>query len=184
MTTNHVSTGGDDPSKVVLDGLTFDDVLLLPAESNVIPSEANVSTRFSRNISLGIPVASAAMDTVTEARMAIAMAREGGIGVLHRNLSAAEQAEQVETVKRSESGMITNPVVCTPEMTIAEVDDLCARYRVSGLPVVDEGGRTGRPEGMVPVVMATRPDDGERVLATLRRHIEGRRTVVAAIDGV
>ncbi|MGX0118503.1 IMP dehydrogenase [Corynebacterium otitidis] len=141
MTTNHVSTGGDDPSKVVLDGLTFDDVLLLPAESNVIPSEANVSTRFSRNISLGIPVASAAMDTVTEARMAIAMAREGGIGVLHRNLSAAEQAEQVETVKRSESGMITNPVVCTPEMTIAEVDDLCARYRVSGLPVVDEGGR-------------------------------------------
>ena len=141
MTTNHVSTGGDDPSKVVLDGLTFDDVLLLPAESNVIPSEANVATRFSRNINLGIPVASAAMDTVTEARMAIAMAREGGIGVLHRNLSAAEQAEQVETVKRSESGMITNPVVCTPEMTIAEVDDLCARYRVSGLPVVDEGGR-------------------------------------------
>lgn len=138
MTEQRVSTGGDDPNKVALVGLTFDDVLLLPAESNVVPSEVDTSTQLTRNIRLGVPVMSAAMDTVTEARMAIAMARQGGIGVLHRNLSAEEQAEQVEIVKRSESGMVTDPVTCTPEMTIAEVDALCARFRISGLPVVDD----------------------------------------------
>ncbi|WP_018118415.1 IMP dehydrogenase [Corynebacterium mastitidis] len=135
-----VSTGGDDPNKVLLRGLTFDDVLLLPAESNVVPSDVDTSSQFTRNIRLGLPIASAAMDTVTEARMAIAMARQGGIGVLHRNLSATEQSEQVEIVKRSESGMVTDPVTCSPEMTIAEVDALCARFRISGLPVVDENG--------------------------------------------
>ncbi|MGV0438524.1 IMP dehydrogenase [Corynebacterium mastitidis] len=135
-----VSTGGDDPNKVLLRGLTFDDVLLLPAESNVVPSDVDTSSQFTRNIHLGLPIASAAMDTVTEARMAIAMARQGGIGVLHRNLSATEQSEQVEIVKRSESGMVTDPVTCSPEMTIAEVDALCARFRISGLPVVDEDG--------------------------------------------
>ncbi|MCH6196577.1 IMP dehydrogenase [Corynebacterium mastitidis] len=135
-----VSTGGDDPNKVLLRGLTFDDVLLLPAESNVVPSDVDTSSQFTRNIRLGLPIASAAMDTVTEARMAIAMARQGGIGVLHRNLSATEQSEQVEIVKRSESGMVTDPVTCSPEMTIAEVDALCARFRISGLPVVDEDG--------------------------------------------
>ncbi|KQB84222.1 IMP dehydrogenase [Corynebacterium oculi] len=135
-----VSTGGDDPNKVLLRGLTFDDVLLLPAESNVVPSDVDTSSQFTRNIRLGLPIASAAMDTVTEARMAIAMARQGGIGVLHRNLSATEQSEQVEIVKRSESGMVTDPVTCSPEMTIAEVDALCARFRISGLPVVDEQG--------------------------------------------
>ncbi|WKD59786.1 IMP dehydrogenase [Corynebacterium caspium] len=140
MTDKRVSTGGDDPNKILLNGLTFDDVLLLPAESNIVPSEVDTSAQFTRNIRLGIPVASAAMDTVTEARMAIAMARQGGIGVLHRNLSTQEQAEQVDTVKRSESGMVTNPVTCTPDMTIAEVDALCARFRISGLPVIDENG--------------------------------------------
>ena len=140
MTDQRVHTGGDDPNKVALYGLTFDDVLLLPAESNVIPSEVDVSSRFSRNINLGLPVASAAMDTVTEARMAIAMARQGGIGVLHRNLSIDEQAQQVEIVKRSESGMVTDPVTARPDMTITEVDDLCARFRISGLPVVDADG--------------------------------------------
>ncbi|APT88321.1 inosine-5-monophosphate dehydrogenase [Corynebacterium frankenforstense DSM 45800] len=140
MTQERVFTGGDDPNKVLLNGLTFDDVLLLPAESNVIPSEVDTSAQFTRNIRLGMPVASAAMDTVTESRMAIAMARQGGIGVLHRNLSAEEQAEQVETVKRSESGMVTDPVTCTPGMTLEEVDALCARFHISGLPVVDAEG--------------------------------------------
>ncbi|AJE32294.1 inosine 5'-monophosphate dehydrogenase [Corynebacterium humireducens NBRC 106098 = DSM 45392] len=140
MTDQRVSTGGDDPHKIALLGLTFDDVLLLPAESNIIPSEVDTSTQFTRNIRLGIPVISAAMDTVTEARMAVAMARQGGLGVLHRNLSAEEQAEQVEIVKRSESGMVTDPVTATPDMTIGEVDALCARYRISGLPVVDAEG--------------------------------------------
>lgn len=140
MSDNRVSTGGDDPNKVALHGLTFDDVLLLPAESNVVPSEVDTSAQFTRNIRLGMPLASAAMDTVTEARMAIAMARQGGIGVLHRNLSSEEQAEQVEIVKRSESGMVTDPVTANPDMTIQEVDDLCARFRISGLPVVNEDG--------------------------------------------
>ncbi len=141
MADNRVATGGDDPNKVLLNGLTFDDVLLLPAESNVIPSEVDVAAQFTRNIRLGIPVASSAMDTVTEARMAIAMARQGGIGVLHRNLSAEEQAGQVEIVKRSESGMVTDPITATPDMTLNEVDALCARYRISGLPVVDGAGK-------------------------------------------
>lgn len=140
MTDQRVSTGGDDPNKVALLGLTFDDVLLLPAESNIVPSEVDTSTRFTRNLRLGVPIISAAMDTVTEARMAVAMARQGGLGVLHRNLSSEEQAEQVEIVKRSESGMVTDPVTCTPDMTIGEVDALCARFRISGLPVVDENG--------------------------------------------
>ncbi len=140
MTDQRVSTGGDDPNKIALLGLTFDDVLLLPAESNIIPSEVDTSTQFTRNIRLGVPVISAAMDTVTEARMAVAMARQGGLGVLHRNLSAEEQAEQVEIVKRSESGMVTDPVTASPDMTIGEVDALCARFRISGLPVVDADG--------------------------------------------
>ncbi len=135
-----VPTGGDDPNKVALVGLTFDDVLLMPAASDVIPSEVDTSTKLTRNISLNIPIASAAMDTVTEARMAVAMARQGGIGVLHRNLSVDDQAQQVEIVKRSEAGMVTNPVTASPEMTIQQVDDLCARYRISGLPVTDEAG--------------------------------------------
>lgn len=121
-------------------GLTFDDVLLLPAASDVIPSEADTSSRVTKNISLRVPLVSSAMDTVTESRMAIAMARAGGMGVLHRNLSIADQAAQVETVKRSEAGMVTDPVTCSPHNTLAEVDAMCARYRISGLPVVDEKG--------------------------------------------
>ncbi|MFN3865953.1 MAG: IMP dehydrogenase [Demequina sp.] len=119
-------------------GLTYDDVLLLPGQSDVIPSEVNTSTRLTRGIRIAIPLASAAMDTVTESRMAIAMARHGGIGVLHRNLSIADQAHQVEIVKRSESGMISDPVTVGPDATLAELDALCGKYRVSGLPVVDE----------------------------------------------
>jgi IMP dehydrogenase len=121
-------------------GLTFDDVLLLPAASDLIPSSVETSSRLTREIRLRTPLVSSAMDTVTEARMAIAMARAGGMGVLHRNLSAADQAAQVETVKRSEAGMVTDPVTCRPNDTLAEVDAMCARFRISGLPVVDETG--------------------------------------------
>ncbi len=122
-------------------GLTYDDVLLLPGESDVIPSEADTSTQLTRGIRIAVPLVSAAMDTVTESRMAIALARLGGIGVLHRNLSIADQAHQVEIVKRSESGMITDPVTVGPDATLAELDALCAKYRVSGLPVVDDDRR-------------------------------------------
>ena len=119
-------------------GLTYDDVLLLPGESNVVPSGVNTKTRITKRIEINVPLLSSAMDTVTEARLAIAMARQGGIGVLHRNLSLENQASQVDLVKRSEAGMITHPVTTTPLANIQEVDDLCAKYRVSGLPVVDE----------------------------------------------
>lgn len=121
-------------------GLTYDDVLLLPGHTDVIPSEANTASRFTRRITLSKPLISSAMDTVTEARMAIAMARQGGIGILHRNLSIEDQADQVDKVKRSESGMITNPVTTHAEATVAEVDALCGQFRVSGLPVIDAEG--------------------------------------------
>ncbi|WP_370946499.1 IMP dehydrogenase [Amycolatopsis sp. cg5] len=128
------------PSKFAMLGLTFDDVLLLPAESDVVPSGVDTSTRLSRNVTLRIPLVSAAMDTVTEARMAIAMARQGGMGVLQRNLPIDVQATAVEIVKRSEAGMVTDPVTCSPEDTLAEVDALCARFRISGVPVTDAAG--------------------------------------------
>src|SRR4051812_31829363 len=121
-------------------GLTYDDVLLLPGHTDVIPSDAETRSRLTRRIEVATPLLSAAMDTVTEARMAIAMARQGGIGILHRNLSIADQAEMVDRVKRSESGMVSNPVTTTPDASVADVDALCATYRVSGLPVVDEDG--------------------------------------------
>jgi IMP dehydrogenase len=127
-------------SKFTEVGLTFDDVLLVPGYSDLQPGEADTTSRFSRNITLSIPLASAAMDTVTEARMAVAMARQGGIGILHRNLSVEEQAQQVDLVKRSEAGMVTNPVTCTPGHTLADVERLCATYRISGVPVTDERG--------------------------------------------
>ncbi|HVR00024.1 MAG TPA: IMP dehydrogenase [Mycobacterium sp.] len=135
-----VPTGGDDPHKVAMLGLTFDDVLLLPAASDVVPATADTSSQLTRKIRLKVPLVSSAMDTVTESRMAIAMARAGGMGVLHRNLPVAEQASQVETVKRSEAGMVTDPVTCRPANTLAEVDAMCARFRISGLPVVDSSG--------------------------------------------
>lgn len=135
-----VRTGGDDPNKVAMLGLTFDDVLLLPAASDIVPAAADTSSQLTRKIRLRVPLVSSAMDTVTEARMAIAMARAGGMGVLHRNLAIAEQAGQVEMVKRSEAGMVTDPVTCSPDNTLAEVDAMCARFRISGLPVVDDDG--------------------------------------------
>ena len=120
--------------------LTFDDVLLLPAHSLIMPSEADTAARLTRRLTLHVPLLSAAMDTVTEARMAVAMARQGGAGVLHRNMSVDEQAQQVDLVKRSEAGMITNPVTCRPDATVGDVERLCAQYRISGVPVTGADG--------------------------------------------
>ena len=128
------------PAKFAYLGLTYDDVLLLPAESDVVPSEVDTTSWVTRNISVRVPLVSSAMDTVTESRMAIAMARQGGVGVLHRNLPIDDQATQVDLVKRSEAGMVTNPVTCLPDTTLADVDRLCGRYRISGVPVVDVDG--------------------------------------------
>jgi IMP dehydrogenase len=133
-------TGAGVPEKFAALGLTFDDVLLLPGESDVLPADADTATKVTRELTLRIPLVSSAMDTVTEAKMAVAMARQGGLGVLHRNLPPEEQAQQADLVKRSEAGMVTNPVTCSADDTLADVDAACARYRISGLPVVDTDG--------------------------------------------
>ena len=126
--------------RVVMDGLTFDDVLLIPAYSEVLPRNVDLTTKFSRNITLNIPMVSAAMDTVTEAKLAIAIAREGGIGVIHKNMTIAEQAKQVQTVKRAENGMIYDPVTITKGKRVADALAMMAEYKIGGIPVVDEGG--------------------------------------------
>jgi IMP dehydrogenase len=182
-------SSGDLTDKIAMLGLTFDDVLLLPAASDVVPADADTSTRLSRTITLRIPLVSSAMDTVTEARMAIAMARQGGVGVLHRNMSVEDQAQQVDVVKRSEAGMVTQPVTIGPEATLAEADALCARYRISGIPVTDSSGLllgivTNRdlrfetdPERSVgevmtpmPLVTASEGVAGDEAMALLRAH--------------
>ena len=124
-------------------GLTFDDVLLIPAESNVLPADVDLHTRLTRKVTLNIPVMSAAMDTVTESRMAIALAREGGIGVIHKNMSIGQQAEQVDIVKRSENGVITDPYWLGPGHTLGEADELMAKFRISGVPICDGGKLIG-----------------------------------------
>lgn len=182
-------TGGDDPTKIAMQGLTFDDVLLIPAQSDVVPADVDTSTRLTRDITLQIPIISSAMDTVTEARMAIAMARHGGLGTLHRNLAPAEQAAQVEIVKRSEAGMVSNPVTAKPTDTLGEVNAMCARFRISGLPVTDEQGQlvgiitnrdmrfevdqNRRVEEVMtkaPLVVAQEGVTAEAALGLLRRH--------------
>ena len=127
--------------KVVMDGLTFDDVLLIPAYSEVLPRNVELTTKFSRNIQLNVPIVSAAMDTVTEAKLAIAIAREGGIGVIHKNMPIAEQARQVHAVKRAENGMIYDPVTITRGSTVADALAMMKEYRIGGIPVVDEEGK-------------------------------------------
>ena len=184
-----MSDGPSLPEPFAYLGLTFDDVLLLPAESDVVPSEVDTTSRLTRNISVKVPLLSSAMDTVTEGRMAIAMARQGGVGILHRNLSIEDQATQVDMVKRSEAGMVSNPITCGPDDTLAEVDALCGRYRVSGVPVVDERqvllgiitnrdmrfeDDMGRPvrEVMTPMPLVTAPVgvDPEEALRLLAGH--------------
>ena len=127
--------------KIVGEGLTFDDVLLIPAESDVLPADVDLSTKLTNKVNLNIPVMSAAMDTVTEYRMAIAIAREGGIGVIHKNMSIDAQAEQVDLVKRSENGVITNPFFLHADNTLGEADALCGKFRISGVPIVDDEGK-------------------------------------------
>ena len=168
------------------EGITFDDVLLVPAESDVLPDEVSTRTRFTRSIELSIPISSAAMDTVTEARMAIALAREGGIGVIHRNLSIEEQVAEVDKVKRSESGMIVEPVTLHPHDLVADALHLMETYHISGVPITDELGKlvgiltnrdlrfendTQQPianlmtsEGLVTVPVGTTLDDATAVL--------------------
>ncbi|MBO5497349.1 MAG: IMP dehydrogenase [Oscillospiraceae bacterium] len=127
-------------SRFVGEGLTFDDVLLVPAKSDVLPADVDLTTKLTNRIKLNIPVISAAMDTVTEYRMAISVAREGGIGVIHKNMSIDQQAEQVDMVKRSENGVITNPFSLSAEHTLGDADALMAKFRISGVPIVDEDG--------------------------------------------
>ncbi|MBK0332778.1 IMP dehydrogenase [Brachybacterium sp. MASK1Z-5] len=184
-------------------GLTYDDVLLLPGETDVIPSEVDTSSRLTREITLRVPLASAAMDTVTESRMAIAMARHGGIGILHRNLSIEDQAHQVDLVKRTQTGRISNPVTIGPDATLEQFDEICGQYRVSGLPVVDADERllgicTNRDLRFIPVAdwastrvrdvmtteLFTAPSDvsQEEATARLRRNKRERLPLVDA-DG-
>ena len=184
-------------------GLTYDDVLLLPGETDVIPSEVNTTSRLTREISLRVPLASAAMDTVTESRMEIAMARHGGIGILHRNLSIEDQAHQVDLVKRTQTGRISNPITIGPDATLEDFDSLCGQFRVSGLPVVDEKNQllgicTNRDLRFIPVAewattqvrevmtteLFTAPEDvtPEQATALLRKNKRERLPLVAA-DG-
>jgi IMP dehydrogenase len=185
--------------KFAKEGLTFDDVLLVPAESRVLPNDVSTATLLTREIELAIPVVSAAMDTVTEARMAIALARLGGLGVLHRNLSIDAQVSEVDKVKRSESGMIVEPVTLGPDALVADALDLMARYHISGIPVTDDTGRlvgiltnrdlrfvvdTSRPirelmtaEGLVTAAVGTTLADAE---AILHRHKIEKLPVVDA----
>src|SRR6201747_695775 len=175
--------------KFSLIGLTYDHVLLLPDASDLVPSEADTRTRLTRNVSLKIPLVSSAMDTVTESRMAIAMARQGGIGVLHYNMQPENQATQVEIVKRSEAGMVTDPITCSPDATIGEADGMCAMFRISGVPVTDAQGHLvgiitnrdmrfevdmSRPvrEVMTPMPLVTAPVGctAEVALGLLRKH--------------
>lgn len=130
-------------AKFFKEGVTFDDVLLIPAESDVTPDKIFLGTRLTKNIKLNIPLISAAMDTVTESRMAIALAREGGIGVVHKSMSISEQADNVDRVKRSENGVINNPFYLSPQHTLADADDLMAKYRISGVPICDNGKLVG-----------------------------------------
>ena len=124
-------------TKFLKKGFTFDDVLLIPAESHVLPNDADLSTQLASNLRLNIPIITAAMDTVTESQMAIAMARAGGLGVIHKNMSIEQQADEVRKVKRSENGVIIDPFYLTPSHTISEANELMGRYRISGVPVVE-----------------------------------------------
>jgi IMP dehydrogenase len=135
--------------QAIVTALTFDDVLLVPQHSQVVPTQVDVSTRFSRNIRLNVPLVSAAMDTVTESRLAIAMAQHGALGVIHKNMSIEEQASEVDRVKRSESGMIVNPVTLSPRERIFEALELMKKYRISGVPITEDGSKEGRLVGIL-----------------------------------
>src|ERR1044071_1386186 len=137
----------------VVTALTFDDVLLVPQHSTVLPYQVDVSTRLTRRIRLNVPLVSAAMDTVTESQLAIAMAQHGGLGVIHKNLSIDEQASEVDRVKRSESGMIVNPITLAPTNRIYEALELMKKFSISGVPITEDGSKEGGPRG----IMTKRP---------------------------
>lgn len=122
-------------SKIIKEGITFDDILLIPNYSNVLPKDVTLNTQLTKNLRINVPFVSAGMDTVTEARMAIAMARQGGVGIIHKNMSIAEQAEEVDRVKRSENGVITDPFFLSPEHYVYDANELMAKYRISGVPI-------------------------------------------------
>src|ERR1041384_4529051 len=141
--------------------LTFDDVLLVPRHTDFVPTQADVSTRLTRNIHLAVPLVSAAMDTVTESGLAIAMAQQGGLGVIHKNMPIEEQATEVDRVKRSESGMIVNPITLSPTNRIFEALELMKKYRISGVPITEDGSKEGRLVGILTnrdLRVATNPD--------------------------
>src|SRR5215467_7119562 len=131
------------------EALTFDDVLLVPQHSRVLPSQVDVGSRLTKRIRLNVPILSAAMDTVTESKLAIAMAQQGGLGVIHKNLSIDEQASEVDRVKRSESGMIVNPITLSPRHRIREALELMKKYLISGVPITDDGSKEGRLVGIL-----------------------------------
>ena len=156
-------------------GLTFDDVLLIPAESSVLPADIELKTQLTRTITLNVPIMSAAMDTVTESRMAIAVAREGGIGIIHKNMSISQQAEQVDMVKRSENGVITNPFWLAPGHTLAEADELMGKYRISGVPICDNGKLIG--------IITNRDMKFETDMSQLIDNVMTRENLVTAREG-
>ena len=129
--------------KIIGEGITFDDVLLVPAYSEVIPNQVDLSTNLTKKIQLHIPLMSAGMDTVTEHRMAIAMARQGGIGIIHKNMTIQQQADEVDKVKRSENGVITDPFFLSPEHTLEDANNLMAKFRISGVPITENGKLVG-----------------------------------------
>ena len=129
--------------QIIGEGITFDDVLLVPAYSEVIPNQVDLTTYLTKKIKLNIPMMSAGMDTVTEHRMAIAMARQGGIGIIHKNMSIEQQAEEVDKVKRSENGVITDPFYLSPEHTLADANELMGKFRISGVPITENGKLVG-----------------------------------------
>jgi IMP dehydrogenase len=166
------------------EALTFDDVLLQPARSDVLPTEVDIGTRVTRDIALNIPILSSAMDTVTEAGMAIAMAQAGGLGVIHRNLTPEQQAEQVRQVKSFESGMVVNPITIGPEATLADALALMKSSRISGIPVVENGGTGGRATGRLVGILTNRDvrfaSDERQRIAELMTH----ENLVTVRDGV
>ena len=131
------------------EALTFDDIVLVPRHSRILPSQVDVGSRLTRRIRLNVPILSAAMDTVTESRLAIAMAQQGGLGVIHKNLAIDEQASEVDRVKRSESGMIVNPITLSPTHHVYEALELMKKYRISGVPITDDGSKEGRLVGIL-----------------------------------
>src|SRR5271163_969180 len=180
----------------IREGLTFDDVLLLPGKSSVIPTEVETSTNFTRKLRISMPLASAAMDTVTESRLAIAIARQGGIGIIHRNMPIDRQGEEIDRVKRSESGMIVDPVTISPDITIRQALEIMNKYRISGLPVTRGARLTGiltnrdlrfeknhtqlvgsvmTKDNLVTVPVGTTLDEAERIL---QKHRIEKRLVV------